>query len=103
MSEVTAEAGGTEGVVRLRQDAVSWRRMVDGEIVGLHLQSSGYLRVNITGSVLWQALAEGSTRTQLVSLVSGRFEIDRERAAHDVDLFLTELANRGLLKEDSPS
>lgn len=103
MDPVTTEAEGSEGLVKLRRDAVTWRRMVDGEIVGLHLQSSSYLRINEAGSVLWQALAEGSTRTQLVSLVSDRFDVDQERAAHDVDLFLTELASRGLLQEDSPS
>jgi hypothetical protein len=80
----------------LRDADLDWRE-VEGELVALDLRESRYLAVNRTGKVLWGALAEGASREELIGTVVETFDIERERATADVDVFITELESRGLL------
>jgi hypothetical protein len=82
---------------RLKQDAVEWRDTGD-EIVALDVGTATYLSVNPSGAVLWEAVTAGATREQLVERLVERFDIDREHAGADVDAFLVELGERGLLE-----
>jgi hypothetical protein len=83
--------------LRLRADGVSWRE-VDGELVAVDVGSSTYLGANPSGTLLWQALAEGTTRDELVRMLVEAFGITDERAGTDVDTFLAMLSERGLLE-----
>jgi hypothetical protein len=83
--------------LRLRADALQWRE-VDGEVIALEGRSATYLAANASGTLLWQALAEGTTRDQLVDQLVGRFGIDQARAAEDVDSFLRALEAQDLLE-----
>lgn len=66
------------------------------------MRQSRYLAVNETGKHLWAALAEGSTRDELVQGLVDAFEVERSRAEADVDAFAAELESRGLLvREDA--
>jgi Coenzyme PQQ synthesis protein D (PqqD) len=82
--------------LRLRDADLDWRE-VEGELVALDLRESRYLAVNRTGRVLWAALAEGSSRDELVEQIAGEFGVERARAEADVDAFTAELESRGLL------
>jgi hypothetical protein len=82
--------------IKLKADAIEWRE-VEGEIVALDLDSSEYLAVNRTGTVIWPLLVEGTTREDLATHLAGRYEIDRATAERDVEQFLTTLSDRGLL------
>jgi hypothetical protein len=84
--------------LRLRTDGLHWRE-IDGEIVVLEGRSSTYLTANQSGAVIWQGLAGGATREELVDRLVGAFDIERKRAAVDVDAFLAELSGKGLLQE----
>ena len=86
---------------RLRDADLDWRE-VEGELVALDLRESRYLAINRSGQILWGALAEeeGATRDELIERLAGAFEIDRERAAADVDAFTGELESRDLLVRD---
>ena len=86
------------GELRLRTDAVAWRH-VEGEVIAVDLRSSTYLSAAGSGALLWQALADGTTREMLVDLLTGEFGIERDRAAADVDAFVADLAGRELLDE----
>lgn len=46
---------------------------------------------------MWTALAEGATRDELVDRLIETFDIERTRAAADVDAFTAELRSRDLL------
>jgi Coenzyme PQQ synthesis protein D (PqqD) len=85
-----------EIALRLRDADLDWRE-VEGELVALELRESRYMAVNRTGQVLWAALAEGASREELIDRLVETFDIERERAAADVDAFITELESRGLL------
>jgi hypothetical protein len=82
--------------LKLRTDDLEWRE-VDGEVVVLDVRECRYLAINRTGQVLWKALAEGATRDELIARLVETFDIERARAAGDVDAFTTELESRDLL------
>lgn len=83
--------------LRLRHDQLHWLE-ADGEVVALDERSLLYLNANPAGALLWQALARGSTRDALVRDLMTEFEVDAATASADVDAFLAELDDRGLLQ-----
>lgn len=83
--------------LRLRRDQLHWVE-TDGEIVALDDRSLQYLSANPTGAVIWQALFEGTTRSDLVRRLVDAFEVDEPVAERDVDAFLVELTRLGLLE-----
>ena len=85
-------------LLRLRPDALDWS-VIDDEVVALDAEQSQYLATNQSGTLLWQMLQEGATRTQLVDLLVLRYAIDDEQAGIDTDAFLDELRERGLIEE----
>ncbi len=85
-------------MVRVRAEAVTWRE-VEGEVVALDLSTSTYLAVNPTGAFLWPLLVEGVSREELGRRLVQAYEVKPQQAAHDVDVFLAPLRERGLLEE----
>jgi hypothetical protein len=98
MGSVTERMAEDDGILRLRPDTVPWRE-IEGEFVALDQNSATYLAGNPTATLLWRALSEGTTRTQLVSAVTEKYDVDEARAGTDVDAFLDELRSRNLLSE----
>jgi Coenzyme PQQ synthesis protein D (PqqD) len=86
----------SESRLTLRDADLDWRE-VEGELIVLDLRESRYLAINRTGHALWGALVEGATRAELIDRLVDAFEVDRPRAATDVDAFTAELESRGLL------
>lgn len=86
--------------LRLRRQRLEWRR-VDDEVIAVDLERSTYLSANESGSVLWEALAEGTTREELIEQLATALEVDHGSAELDVDAFLQELTDRDLL--DAPT
>jgi hypothetical protein len=84
---------------KLRDADLDWRE-VEGELVALDLRDARYLAVNRTGQVLWEALTEGATRDHLVDRLAGAFDVERSRAAADVDAFTSDLESRDLLVQE---
>lgn len=87
---------GEEPVLRLRDRDVAARGFSD-EMVVLDLRTSTYLSTNAAGTVLWRCLEQGATRTELIAALLDEFDVDAERAAGDVDAFVSECRQRGLL------
>ena len=85
-------------VVRLKAGALEWRE-VEGELIALDVQSSDYFAVNRTAASIWPALVEGSTRTDLIESLMGRFGIEHDVAARDLDAFLEQMSERSLLED----
>lgn len=88
--------------LRLARANLDWRA-VEGEILALDTSSAEYLSVNRTGALLWHELAAGTSRAQLIAALTANAGIDSVRAGRDVDAFLGQLAEQGLLiAEPSP-
>jgi hypothetical protein len=83
--------------IRLRAERLHWIESGD-EIVALDEASSMYLSAKGTGTMLWRKLAAGATRAGLIELLVDEFGIDSDTAASDVDRFLVDLTQRGLLE-----
>ncbi len=86
-------------LLRLRSDAVEWRE-VEGEVLALEVGSATYIAANESGAVLWERLASGATRDELVETLASAYDLDRARAETDVDAFVETLRGRNLLVED---
>lgn len=84
--------------LRLRNDDLAWRT-VDDEMIAIDVRDSTYLTANDSGALLWEALAAGATREALAGSLVAAYGIDAETAAADVERFLTDLRERGLLDE----
>ena len=82
--------------LKLRSDDLEWRE-IDGEVVALDTRRAEYLAVDGSGAALWRALQAGTTHGQLVESLVERYAIDAARAAADVDAFIAQLRDRGLL------
>jgi coenzyme PQQ synthesis protein D (PqqD) len=81
---------------KLRDEALHWRQIED-EVVAVDMKTAAYLGANPAGALLWEALVDGATKAQLAALLVERFSIDESRAAADVDAFLAQLDEAGLL------
>ena len=83
--------------LRLRSAKLEWVE-TDGQIIALDETTLVYMSANESGAFLWQQLAAGATREQLVERLAETFGIDAETAARDVDGFLSQLEARELLE-----
>ena len=96
-----AAASGADGppetVLKLKADAVDWRE-VEGQVVALDRGGSVYLAINGTGTVLWPAIVQGSTRATLLQILLKTFDVEPARASADVDAFVADLSERSLLE-----
>jgi hypothetical protein len=97
---MTDPSSRQEPSLRLRAGELASRQFED-ETVVLDLKSSMYLSTNAAGTLIWQALERGTTRTQLVELLLREFDVERAQAEADVDAFLSECRKRKLLSEPS--
>ena len=84
--------------LRLRNTDLAWRT-VDDEMIAIDVRDSTYLTANDSGALLWNALAAGTTRDELANNLVAAYGIDADTAAADVERFLNDLRERGLLDE----
>jgi hypothetical protein len=82
--------------LRLRDADLHWRE-IDGEVIALEARGSTYVAANGAGTLLWRALAGGTTREALVDELVRAYGIDRAQAAADAEHFLGQLSEQGLL------
>jgi len=59
---------------------------------------NGMVVLNPTGAFLWELLAEDRSLEDLVTAMVDHFDVDREQAHVDVQLFLNEIARWRLLR-----
>ena len=71
---------------------------VDGELVALDLDRGQCFGMDEIGSAIWSLAAEPVTLGAIVDQLTDRFEVDRERCLTDVEPFVGDLINEGLLR-----
>lgn len=84
--------------MQLRQAALTWHVAGD-EVVVLDLQGSVYLKLNGSGRVLWERLAESCDQTDLTAALLDEYDVSPEQASTDVTAFLDQLRERDLLDD----
>ena len=85
------------GILRLRSAELHWRE-IDGELIALDGRRSTYLAANAAGALIWRTLADGATREGLADKLVSAFGIDRARALADIDRYVEQMAEHGLLE-----
>ena len=83
--------------VRLRNESLVWSE-VGEETVVLELDSSTYFTVKGSGTLIVRLLAEGASEDSLVQSLTDAYEVDVATARADVERFLKELADVGMLE-----
>jgi hypothetical protein len=74
---------------------------LSGRTVMLDPERDSYLRLNETGAMLWEALAEPRTLADLGAHLVDRTGIDSERAEADATAFARELLELGAARIES--
>jgi hypothetical protein len=83
--------------IRVNSQEVVWKEIGD-DIVVLHMSTATYLTINGSGRVLWKLLVDGATRGSLAEALIATYSIEADRAAEDVDAYLSSLAECSLLE-----
>jgi len=74
---------------------------IDGEIVLLNHETGRYQGLSGAGPDIWDRIQEPTEPTEIVSALVEEYDVDRDRAANDVDRFLETLAAEQLIKVDA--
>ena len=72
-------------------------RVIDSEALVLRQDAAEVLGLNPVGTRILQAIAEGALAGEIMTKLEGEFEVDREALLEDVQSFLAELIENGLL------
>lgn len=74
-------------------------RKLDDEMVLLNLDSGEYFGLNDTGTRVWELLADGRSREEVIERLTEEFEVGGELATGHVAALCDELLEAGLLVE----
>ncbi len=66
--------------------------------VGGALDFNGMITLNETGKTLWKVLQEGTDSDGLVEALLREFEVDRQTATADVNVFVNKLKEAGIVE-----
>jgi len=98
MDDATGGLDGDATVVAIAEAITS---TVGGETVLLNLDDGTYYGLNDVGAHLWDHLDEPTTVAALETETATAFGVDPETCRADVQAFLTELHDRGLIEVQS--
>lgn len=78
----------------LREVAGSWVVIPIGEKC---VDFNGMMNLNETGVFLWRELEKGAEKEELVTALTGEYDVSPEIAARDIDEFIGTLEKAGCL------
>jgi coenzyme PQQ synthesis protein D (PqqD) len=73
----------------------------DGMIV-LDIERGRMLRLNVTGSLIFERLQQGQTESQIIEGISQEFHLSRDITQTDVGEFLKSMEQAGLVRNETP-
>lgn len=81
-------------------------REVAGEIIAIPvgktaLNFNGMLCINAVSAEIWKGLQEGKTKAEILENILAEFDVSREEAAADLDVFLRQLSENNLLEDEA--
>jgi hypothetical protein len=74
-------------------------RLVGDETVILDLASGAYFGLDGVGKRIWESISEGKSLAEATSIIVAEYEVDESQAEVDVMQFVSDLVERGLLRE----
>ena len=73
---------------------------IDSEIVVMRLDTGEFFSLSGTSAEIWRLIDGSRDRRALITALTADFDADEERIAANVDAFLMELRDTGLLAGD---
>jgi hypothetical protein len=83
-------------MIPARNPATAWR-VIAGEAVILSLDTKVLRGLNAVGSRVWELIDGRRSVDEIVDVIAREFATERATAAADVDAFVKELCDRGLV------
>jgi hypothetical protein len=85
----------------IRSDAVV-SRLINGETLVVPVRGgvgdlASIYSFNEVGTMIWQALASPTSLEELVDLIEGEYQVNRDQVLQDVVLFLSDMRSAGLI------
>lgn len=62
------------------------------------VEFNGIMTINETGLFLWGLLEKGAEREELLDAILNEYEVTKELAERDIDLFIAKLSEAGILE-----
>src|SRR5262245_32504126 len=89
--------------VQANTDIAAWR-IVDGEAVIVHADTSAYYGLNPTATFIWETILTRALATSEISdVLAGRFGVASDLVQPDVELFLATMEQEGLVRDGAGS
>lgn len=79
----------------LREIAGTWVVVPIGKRV---VEFNGLMTLSESGALLWKLLEAGAERDKLISALLSEYEVDKNTAEADIDEFLSEIIDKGLIQ-----
>lgn len=81
-------------------------REVAGEIIGIPvgrtaLSFNGMICINAVSAVIWKGLQEEKSKEEILDSILQEFDVSREEATADLDVFLHRLRENNLLEDET--
>lgn len=73
----------------------------NGEAMIVDLQTKQYYRLNETAALIWRSLENGKGVDDIIAELQSRYEVSREHATSSVDVLLSKLASRNLVRSST--
>ena len=85
--------------VQANTDIAAWR-IVDGEAVIVHADTSAYYGLNATATFIWETiLSEALATREIADRLGGRFGVASDLVRPDVESFLAGMEQEGLVRD----
>lgn len=79
----------------IRDDVIS--EEIEDELVVLDLEGDVYFSLNDVGRLIWEAISDGKTFSEVVDAICETYDVERDRASEDAVAFLEDTLDRELL------
>jgi hypothetical protein len=83
-------------------DTVRAKHTRNGAVI-LAIHTGQVLRLNMTGSLVFQQLQNGATESQIIEAIAERFGVSSEDASNDLDQFCQMLKQFDIVHESIPA
>jgi len=91
-------AGDDRVTPRLRGDQVAYASLSNDEAAVVQLERREFYTMNATAKLIVQAVDQGASLDEIVTRVAAEFDVSEDACRADVERFLDELANAGVIE-----
>ena len=57
----------------------------------------GMIKLNETGKVIWESIADGKSEEEIVDLIVSEYDVDKDHAKNSVSKFIADMKDKGFI------